>query len=85
MIRMRKILPKLLPLILFLLIGGKLAGWQLSWWWVFSPVWIPIVIMFISGLCVIIIQNWIDRIRYKQTKQKQDLADASKKNPCKNC
>jgi hypothetical protein len=38
-----------LDLLLLLFIGLKLAGvisW--SWWWVFAPVWIPLVILAIT-------------------------------------
>ena len=46
-------------LLLLLFIGLKLTGaigW--SWWWVFSPVWIPLVILILIFL-VVYAANWL--------------------------
>jgi hypothetical protein len=39
----------------------KLGGWGVvatwSWWWVFSPIWIPVALIVIIALIVGIIHN----------------------------
>ena len=47
--------------ILFLIfLTLKLGGWGVvatwSWWWVFSPIWIPIAIIFIAAFIVGLIE-----------------------------
>ena len=47
--------------ILFLIfLTPKLGGWGVvatwSWWWVFSPIWIPIAIIFIAAFIVGLIE-----------------------------
>ena len=47
--------------ILFLIfLTLKLGGWGVvatwSWWWVFSPIWIPVVIIFIIAFIVGLIE-----------------------------
>ena len=52
-----------LELLLLLFIGLKLAKiitW--SWWWVFSPVWIPALL----GIIMLIVIGIIDLIRRKK-------------------
>lgn len=43
--------------IVFLIL--KLVGvitW--SWWWVFSPLWLPLVVLFVVGLIAEWIEKW---------------------------
>jgi len=39
----------------------KLGGWGVvatwSWWWIFSPIWIPLVFIVIIALIVAIVHN----------------------------
>jgi predicted RND superfamily exporter protein len=47
-------------LIFLIFLTLKLGGWGVvatwSWWWVFSPLWIPIVgVLFILGIMALII------------------------------
>ena len=47
--------------ILFLIfLTLKLGGWGVvatwSWWWVFSPIWIPVAIVFIAAFIVGLIE-----------------------------
>ena len=30
-----------------------------SWWWVFSPLWVPILLVIISLLIILILKIWI--------------------------
>jgi len=47
--------------ILFLIfLTLKLGGWGVvatwSWWWVFSPIWIPVAIVFVAAFIVGLIE-----------------------------
>jgi len=47
--------------ILFLIfLTLKLGGWGIvatwSWWWVFSPIWIPVSIVFIAAFIIGLIE-----------------------------
>jgi hypothetical protein len=39
----------------------KLGGWGVvanwSWWWIFSPIWIPVVFVLVIALIAIIIKQ----------------------------
>ena len=46
----------LMDLLLVLFVGLKLGGvinW--SWWWVLSPIWIPLILLVIVGIIGIIV------------------------------
>jgi hypothetical protein len=47
-------------ILFFIFLTLKLGGWGVvatwSWWWVFSPIWIPIAIIFIAAFIVGLIE-----------------------------
>jgi len=48
-------------LLTVLFIGLKLTGYiNWSWWWVLSPIWIPLVIALILCIILIIFKVWMD-------------------------
>ena len=42
-------------LVIIVLAVLKFFGVNISWWWVFSPVWIPIVILLVLFMIMVII------------------------------
>lgn len=49
-------------LLAVLFIGLKLAGiitW--SWWWVFSPLWIPFCIIIVVFICAVAFKKFYDK------------------------
>jgi hypothetical protein len=51
-------------LIFLIFLTLKLGGWGIvatwSWWWIFSPLWIPIVLLLISLFIIFLISYFLN-------------------------
>lgn len=62
--------------LLLLFIALKLTGFiDWSWWWVLSPLWIPLSI---AALCVVVlvVSRWLETPRQRAARELQEYADA---------
>lgn len=48
------------------LLVSKLSGSFLSWWWVFCPIWLPILVFFGIPVLFAVIDKLIKLIQYKR-------------------
>lgn len=60
-------------LLTLLFIGLKLTSYiTWSWWWILAPIWIGIIWFLLFNIIIfiilIIIDNWIDKYRFRRIK-----------------
>jgi len=79
---LKKLMPNILLILLLILLVARLLGLDIAWYWIVSPVWIPVVLIILFTL----LSHWTGRLSTKlRKKQLKDLAKAKDKNKCKNC